>query len=134
MPEKNTSDAATKQMKCFHSDRGSQYDAITIRLLIQKIPLGLIRGYRYLISPLLPPSCRFTPSCSCYAIEAIETHGTLRGLFLSCGRILRCHPFCKGGFDPVPPAHESKGGCPGTCSESQAGEHKTYGNHSGITS
>lgn len=75
-----------------------------IRSLIQKIPLGLIRGYRYIISPLLPPSCRFTPTCSCYAIEAIESHGTLRGLLLSLGRILRCHPFCRGGYDPVPPA------------------------------
>ena len=74
-----------------------------IRLLIQKIPLGLIRGYRYVVSPLLPPSCRFTPSCSCYAMEAIETHGTLRGLLLSFCRILRCHPFCQGGYDPVPP-------------------------------
>ncbi|MBL4901981.1 MAG: membrane protein insertion efficiency factor YidD [Desulfocapsa sp.] len=73
------------------------------RSLIQTIPLGLIRCYRYIISPLLPPSCRFTPTCSCYAIEAIETHGCLRGLFLSCGRLLRCHPFCQGGYDPVPP-------------------------------
>ncbi len=73
-----------------------------IRLLIQEIPLTLIRGYRYLLSPLFPPSCRFTPTCSQYAIEAIKTRGTVRGILLALGRILRCHPFCQGGYDPVP--------------------------------
>jgi len=73
-------------------------------LFIQKICLGMIKGYRYVISPLLPQSCRFTPTCSRYAMQAIEAHGTLRGGFLSFWRILRCHPFCQGGYDPVPPA------------------------------
>ncbi|MCK5070521.1 MAG: membrane protein insertion efficiency factor YidD [Desulfocapsa sp.] len=90
-----------------------------IRLMIQKIPLGLIRGYRYIISPLLPPSCRFTPTCSCYAIEAIETHGTLRGLLFSLGRILRCHPFCQGGYDPVPSVKGDKGKCSGHCEKAE---------------
>jgi len=62
----------------------------------------LIRGYQLAISPFLGPRCRFYPSCSHYAIEAIETHGALRGSWLSAKRICRCHPFNPGGFDPVP--------------------------------
>lgn len=61
----------------------------------------LIRGYRLFISPLLPPSCRFTPTCSEYAIEAIEKYGALRGVYMGARRILRCHPFHAGGYDPV---------------------------------
>jgi len=62
----------------------------------------LIRAYQLVLSPLLGPRCRFYPSCSHYAIEAIETHGALRGSWLSAKRICRCHPFNPGGFDPVP--------------------------------
>jgi putative membrane protein insertion efficiency factor len=62
----------------------------------------LIRVYRYCISPLLGPSCRFYPSCSCYADEAIQQHGALRGSYLAVRRILRCHPWHPGGYDPVP--------------------------------
>jgi putative membrane protein insertion efficiency factor len=62
----------------------------------------LIRGYQLAISPLLGPRCRFYPSCSHYAIEAIETHGALRGVWLTAKRISRCHPWHEGGFDPVP--------------------------------
>jgi putative membrane protein insertion efficiency factor len=62
----------------------------------------LIRGYQLVISPLLGPRCRFYPSCSHYAIEAIETHGALRGVWLTIKRISRCHPWHEGGFDPVP--------------------------------
>lgn len=62
-----------------------------------------IRAYQLLISPLLGPSCRFHPSCSHYAIEAIDTHGAGRGLWLSARRLARCHPWCEGGHDPVPP-------------------------------
>jgi putative membrane protein insertion efficiency factor len=62
----------------------------------------LIRGYQLAISPLLGPRCRFYPSCSHYAIEAIETHGALRGVWLTIKRISRCHPWHEGGFDPVP--------------------------------
>ncbi|WP_337833418.1 membrane protein insertion efficiency factor YidD [Desulfoprunum benzoelyticum] len=61
----------------------------------------LVRGYQYLISPLFPPCCRFTPTCSAYAIQAIEKYGVFRGSFLSLRRILRCHPFSEGGYDPV---------------------------------
>jgi len=62
----------------------------------------LIRGYQLAISPLFGPRCRFYPSCSHYAMEAIQTHGALRGSWLSVRRISRCHPFHDGGFDPVP--------------------------------
>ena len=68
-----------------------------------------IRLYRGLVSPLLPPSCRFQPTCSAYALEALQTHGPLKGLYLAARRILRCHPITwlggSSGFDPVPPAH-----------------------------
>jgi putative membrane protein insertion efficiency factor len=63
-----------------------------------------VRGYQRLISPMLPPVCRFTPSCSSYAIQAVQAHGLLRGAALAGARILRCNPFFPGGFDPVPPA------------------------------
>lgn len=62
----------------------------------------LVRGYQVAISPLLPPSCRYYPSCSAYAVEALEKHGALRGSWLAARRILRCNPFRPGGFDPVP--------------------------------
>ena len=67
----------------------------------------LIRGYQLAISPLLGPRCRFYPSCSHYAIEAIETHGSLRGTWLTIKRISRCHPWHEGGFDPVPVAAQN---------------------------
>ena len=63
---------------------------------------GLIRGYKLSISPFLGQNCRFHPSCASYAIEAIENHGALRGLWLALRRILKCHPWHAGGFDPVP--------------------------------
>lgn len=65
--------------------------------------LSLIRAYKRFISPLLPPSCRFQPTCSEYALEAISRFGTLKGSYLALQRILRCHPFHPGGYDPVPP-------------------------------
>lgn len=64
--------------------------------------VGLIRGYQKFISPGLPPACRFYPSCSQYAIEAIARHGALRGSWLAARRLARCHPFHPGGVDPVP--------------------------------
>jgi uncharacterized protein len=63
--------------------------------------IGLIRAYRLLISPLLPPACRFTPTCSAYAMEAIGKYGALRGSYMGLRRLLRCHPFHPGGYDPV---------------------------------
>jgi uncharacterized protein len=72
----------------------------------------LIRGYQLAVSPLLGPCCRFHPSCSQYALDAIEEHGVLRGCVLALRRLARCHPFHAGGFDPVPPrqrlAHPSE--------------------------
>lgn len=68
-----------------------------------RIAIGLIRAYQYLISPLLGPRCRFYPSCSHYAVEAIQTHGLLHGGWLGLSRLFRCHPWHPGGFDPVPP-------------------------------
>ncbi len=69
---------------------------------MKKIVLLLIKGYKKFISPHLPPSCRFYPTCSEYAMEAISRYGVFRGGFLAFKRILRCNPFCKSGYDPVP--------------------------------
>ncbi|WP_092218979.1 membrane protein insertion efficiency factor YidD [Desulforhopalus singaporensis] len=73
-----------------------------IGILFRKALIGCIRAYKYLISPLLPPACRFTPTCSAYMIEAVEKHGVVRGAGYGLLRLLRCHPFAKGGYDPVP--------------------------------
>jgi len=72
---------------------------------MKQIVISLITLYRWLVSPFLPPSCRFTPTCSRYAISAIECHGLRKGLWMTIKRIFRCHPFSKqtdDGFDPVP--------------------------------
>lgn len=66
--------------------------------------VACIRLYQRFVSPLLGNNCRFYPSCSQYAAEAIRTHGALKGGFYACWRILRCQPFCRGGHDPVPPS------------------------------
>jgi len=63
--------------------------------------LGLLRGYKWMISPFLPPACRYVPTCSEYAVEAVEEYGALRGGLMAFWRVLRCHPFTKGGYDPV---------------------------------
>lgn len=68
---------------------------------MKSVCLALIRLYQWCLSPLLPPSCRFYPTCSQYAFEAIERHGVLRGGWLALRRLGRCHPFHPGGFDPV---------------------------------
>jgi putative membrane protein insertion efficiency factor len=62
----------------------------------------LVRGYQIIVSPVLPASCRFFPSCSTYAIEALEKHGAVKGTSLTIHRVARCQPFCTGGYDPVP--------------------------------
>jgi len=68
-----------------------------------RVLLVLLRGYKRWISPVLPPACRFHPSCAEYAADAVEQHGAGRGVVLALRRLLRCHPFSRGGFDPVPP-------------------------------
>ena len=70
---------------------------------------ALVRGYRYFLSPLLPPACRFHPSCSAYAEEALRAHGALRGGWLAAGRLCRCGPWHPGGVDPVPPSRKQEG-------------------------
>ena len=67
-----------------------------------KVLIVVVKGYQYLLSPLLGSNCRFTPSCSSYTIEAIRLHGAMKGFLMGLWRILRCHPFSKGGYEPVP--------------------------------
>jgi putative membrane protein insertion efficiency factor len=69
---------------------------------MKRILLFFLKAYKKIISPILPPSCRFTPTCSEYAMEAITRFGAIRGTLLSAYRLLRCNPFCRGGYDPVP--------------------------------
>jgi hypothetical protein len=68
---------------------------------LKKIVIGIIRGYQKFISPLFPPTCRFYPTCSAYFIQAVEKYGTVKGSFLGIKRILKCHPFNPGGYDPL---------------------------------
>ncbi|GAB1613452.1 MULTISPECIES: membrane protein insertion efficiency factor YidD [Mammaliicoccus] len=75
---------------------------------MKKLFIKLIRLYQRYISPLTPPTCRFHPTCSNYAIEAISEYGVLKGTWLAIKRILKCHPFHPGGFDPVPPKKDHK--------------------------
>jgi putative membrane protein insertion efficiency factor len=70
--------------------------------VIRRLLVLTVRAYQRLVRPVLPPSCRFHPSCSAYAAGALERHGALRGGWLAARRILRCHPFHPGGIDPVP--------------------------------
>ncbi|HEY2559193.1 MAG TPA: membrane protein insertion efficiency factor YidD [Caldimonas sp.] len=75
-----------------------------MRTGIQAALIGLVRVYRFALSPWLGSACRFAPTCSAYALEALETHGATIGVALTVGRIGRCHPWCAGGIDPVPAA------------------------------
>jgi putative membrane protein insertion efficiency factor len=68
---------------------------------VRKLFIGLIQIYRRFLSPMLPPTCRYEPSCSLYTVQALEKYGVLKGLFMGILRVLRCHPFARGGFDPV---------------------------------
>jgi putative membrane protein insertion efficiency factor len=70
--------------------------------MMRSVLTAMIRGYQLVISPHLPPACRFHPSCSAYGLEAIEKYGALKGGWLTLKRLGRCHPFHAGGFDPVP--------------------------------
>ncbi len=89
-----------------------QADTSTPRRWTRRIAAAPILAYKYAISPMLPQACRFEPTCSRYALEAIETHGALKGLWLGIRRILRCHPITwlggGAGYDPVPPARASR--------------------------
>lgn len=78
-----------------------------MRLLVLAAELP-IRAYRRFVSPWKPPMCRFHPTCSAYALEALERHGLVRGTGLALWRILRCQPFCRGGHDPVPPPPQAR--------------------------
>ena len=69
---------------------------------MKTVLIALVRFYRKHISPLFPPCCRFTPTCSAYALEALEKYGAWKGSWLALRRFLKCHPFHKGGYDPVP--------------------------------
>ena len=69
---------------------------------MRKVLIALIRAYQYAISPFIGPCCRFYPTCSSYAIRAIELHGPLKGLWFAVRRLSRCHQWCEGGYDPVP--------------------------------
>jgi putative membrane protein insertion efficiency factor len=69
---------------------------------VRRVLIGIIRAYQYLLSPWWGNHCRFTPTCSHYAVEALERHGAIAGLWLAIRRILRCHPWSAGGYDPVP--------------------------------
>ena len=73
-----------------------------LREVPRRIVMLPIRGYQKFISPALPPSCRFSPSCSQYALEAVSKYGALKGTWLGARRLVRCHPFNPGGYDPVP--------------------------------
>jgi len=70
--------------------------------LFRTLLLTLLRGYKWALSPFLPPACRYVPTCSDYAAEAIERYGAVRGSAMAIWRLLRCHPFVRGGYDPVP--------------------------------
>ncbi|HET6680200.1 MAG TPA: membrane protein insertion efficiency factor YidD [Gemmatimonadaceae bacterium] len=70
--------------------------------MIARLLMALVRGYQIAISPLLPAACRYVPTCSSYALEALQRHGALKGSWLAFRRILRCHPLHAGGYDPVP--------------------------------
>jgi putative membrane protein insertion efficiency factor len=70
--------------------------------MITRLSVLMIRGYQRFVSPYTPPTCRFYPTCSAYAVEAIQRHGAWHGIVLATRRLLRCHPFHPGGYDPVP--------------------------------
>jgi putative membrane protein insertion efficiency factor len=88
------------------SDPDARRSSLIVSLIVQVVRrpfLWLIRAYQLVVSPWMAPRCRYTPSCSAYAYQAIDRHGVVRGLVLALRRLLRCHPWAAGGPDPVPP-------------------------------
>lgn len=85
--------------------------------MFDRVLVALIRGYQYLLSPWVGGSCRFWPTCSDYAREAIESHGAARGIRMTVWRLARCHPYAKGGFDPVPGSDRYNCGCASSATE-----------------
>jgi putative membrane protein insertion efficiency factor len=100
----------SSSIKCgnaWHANVNLHYKQLLLipqALPMRKLVILPIKFYRYAISPMMASHCRFYPSCSCYAIEAIELHGAMRGGWLAMRRLGRCHPWNEGGFDPVPPS------------------------------
>jgi putative membrane protein insertion efficiency factor len=76
----------------------------------QKSLVGLVKGYRLLLSPWLGSSCRFEPTCSAYSLQALQQHGAAKGSYLTLYRLVRCHPWCHGGYDPVPSSSQASAG------------------------
>ena len=93
-------------MQAEQTESGGAKDRIPLFRRVAMLP---VRLYQCTLAYLLGGHCRFTPSCSNYALEAIARHGVFKGWWLAACRVARCHPFCEGGFDPVPPAKENKG-------------------------
>jgi putative membrane protein insertion efficiency factor len=94
---------------------------------VKYVLMGMLKLYQWTISPMLGPVCRFYPSCSHYAYQAIATHGSLKGCYLTARRLLRCHPWNPGGFDPVPPRRKASaaGDVPGTEHRTETHTHTT---------
>ena len=102
--ESGISDVAAAQAVCRPSSSAAQSG----RNAMQTVLIALLRFYKLAVSPLLGSRCRFYPSCSDYAREAIQYHGAARGTYLAARRLCRCHPFSAGGYDPVPPVTPNK--------------------------
>lgn len=92
---------------------------------MRKLLLLPIRVYQYAISPMMASHCRYCPTCSQYAVEAITAHGAIKGLFLSAKRLMRCHPWAKGGYDPVPGTDVRTEVIPFTCCGPASQTHNT---------
>ena len=93
---------------------------ISMNTALKKVLIGLVRVYRIVISPLFPPCCRYYPTCSAYAVQAIRMHGPIPGAWLALKRVARCHPWAPGGLDPVPA--RASGSAPGKSSTREGDE------------
>ena len=91
---------------CAHHWMNTGFEQLAMRTIL----ITILRAYKFLVSPLLGPRCRFYPSCSEYAMQALEAHGVVRGMWLASRRMLRCHPWHPGGIDPVPHCDEVEPG------------------------